>query len=171
MFFAGLVFWGDRFKRYRRTTIIFFGLVGGAGLIAAASLVNHSDGLPIPIRAIEGIGAAAGLFVLAGATPAALGLLADVSESFPNDRGAIMGLYSVFLALGQIVGSLVGGVAARSSGIDGMLVVTLVFLAIALIPLSRLRSFEHRLAPGPDVVPGHPSAARSDRPNELEEIT
>ena len=119
VFFAGLVFWGDRFKRYRRTTIIFFGIIGGALLIIAASLVNHSDGLPIPIRAIEGLVAAVGLFVLAGATPAALGLLADVSESFPTDRGAIMGLYSVFLALGQIVGSLVGGVAARSTASMG----------------------------------------------------
>ena len=55
---------------------------------------------------------AVGLFVLAGATPAALGLLADMSERFPADRGAIMGLYSVFLALGQIIGALIGGVAA-----------------------------------------------------------
>ena len=49
-----------------------------------------------------------GLFVLAGATPAALGLLADMSEPYPRDRGAIMGLYSVFLAVGQIIGSLWG---------------------------------------------------------------
>ena len=49
-----------------------------------------------------------------------LGLLADISERFPTDRGAIMGLYSVFLAIGQIVGSLIGGFAAelarRSTG-------------------------------------------------------
>ena len=37
------------------------------------------------------------------------GLLADMSEPYPRDRGAIMGLYSVFLAVGQIIGSLVGG--------------------------------------------------------------
>ena len=72
-----------------------------------------------------------GLFVLAGATPAALGLLADMSEPYPRDRGAIMGLYSVFLAVGQIIGSLAGGVAADARGIDGLLVVTLVFLAVA----------------------------------------
>ena len=59
--------------------------------------------------------------MLAGATPAALGLLADMSERFPADRGAIMGLYSVFLAIGQIIGSLIGGVAADWRGIDGML--------------------------------------------------
>ena len=38
----------------------------------------------------------------------ALGLLADLSEDFPADRGAVMSLYSVFLALGQIGGDLVG---------------------------------------------------------------
>ena len=92
--------------------------------------------------------AAAGLFVLAGATPAALGLLADISGRFPDDRGAIMGLYSVFLAMGQIVGSLVGGVAATMRGIDGLLVATLVMLAIALLPLFRLRSLEHLLGAG-----------------------
>ena len=54
-----------------------------------------------------------GLFVLAGATPAALGMLADISEEHPDDRGAIMGLYSVFLAVGQVIGSLVGGGAAE----------------------------------------------------------
>ena len=72
---------------------------------------------------------AVGLFVLAGATPAALGLLADVSERFPADRGAIMGLYSVFLAIGQIIGSLIGGFAADWRGIDGMLIATVGLLA------------------------------------------
>ena len=86
-----------------------------------------------------------GLFVLAGATPAALGLLADMSEPYPRDRGAIMGLYSVFLALGQITGSIAGGVAADVSGIDGLLLATLVMLAIAVLPLWRLRAVEHHL--------------------------
>jgi predicted MFS family arabinose efflux permease len=57
-----------------------------------------------------------------------------------------MGLYSVFLALGQITGSLVGGAAADMRGIDGLLVVTLVMLAIALMPLWRLRGVEHHLS-------------------------
>ena len=84
--------------------------------------------------------AGAGLFVMAGATPAALGLLADISERFPADRGAIMGLYSVFLAIGQIIGSLIGGFAADWRGIDGMLLATAALLVVALVPLSRLRA-------------------------------
>ena len=95
-----------------------------------------------------GLVAAGGLFVLAGATPAALGLLADMSERFPSDRGAIMGLYSVFLALGQITGSLIGGVAADWRGIDGMFIATLVLLGVAVIPLAQLRAQEHLLDGG-----------------------
>lgn len=143
VFFIGLGFWGERFKVYRRTTIIFFGIAGGAAVVAATALVNHSEGMPALVRILEAAFVIGGLFVLAGATPAALGMLADVSESFPADRGAIMGLYSVFLALGQISGSLIGGVAAELHGIDGILVATLVLLGIALVPLHRLRSVEH----------------------------
>jgi len=90
----------------------------------------------------------AGLFVLAGATPAAVGLLADVSEKFPGDRGAIMGLYSVFLGVGQIGGALLGGVLAELRGMDGLLVGTAVVLGLALIPLFQLRKVEHYLGPG-----------------------
>jgi hypothetical protein len=54
-----------------------------------------------------------------------------------------MGLYSVFLALGQIVGSLVGGGAAQLAGIDGLVAAALVLLAIAVVPLYNLREYEH----------------------------
>jgi MFS family permease len=121
VFGAGLLFWGNRFKSMRRTTIILYGVIGGAILVGAGLVVNHAMGLPLIIPLIAVVVAGAGLFVLAGATPAALGLLADISERFPGDRGAIMGLYSVFLAIGQIAGSLIGGVAADWLGIDGML--------------------------------------------------
>ena len=94
--------------------------------------------------------------MLAGATPAALGMLADLSEAFPADRGAIMGIYSVFLGLGQIIGSLVGGYAAELRGIDGILIATGLALVIALIPLGRLRTVEHLLdnPPEPQIAPG-----------------
>jgi MFS family permease len=157
IFFAGLIYWGNRFKTLRRTTIILYGILGGAVLIFAAGLINHSrDVSPIVTVAFAAI-AVTGLFVLAGATPAALGLLADVSERYPHDRGAIMGLYSVFLALGQITGSLIGGAAAEFRGIDGLLTATLVLLAVALVPLFRLRRFEHEVdidpATGPKPIP------------------
>jgi MFS family permease len=145
VFFAGLIYWGNRFKMLRRTTIIFYGLGGGAVLVAAAVAINHGAGLPVYVTLLLLLPTVGGLFVLAGATPAALGLLADMSEPYPFDRGAIMGLYSVFLAVGQIAGSLVGGAAADRAGIDGLLVATLGMLAIAALPLWRLRAVEHQL--------------------------
>jgi predicted MFS family arabinose efflux permease len=133
----------------RRTTIILYGILGGAVTVGTAVVVNHSRGQPDLVLIGFGLAAAAGLFVLAGATPAALGLLADVSEAYPADRGAIMGLYSVFLALGQIGGSFIGGAAAGPMGIDGILVATLALLAVAILPLSRLRAYEHQVGVAP----------------------
>ena len=145
IFGLGLLYWGDRFRNTRRTTIILYGIIGGGALVAAGIVVNHGLGLPqLAILAAAGV-AAFGLFVMAGATPAALGLLADISERFPNDRGAIMGLYSVFLAVGQIAGALIGGFAADAAGIDGMLVATAVLLVVALLPLAQLRRSEDPL--------------------------
>jgi len=156
VFFLGLIWWGNRFKNYRRTTIILYGLGGGAVLVVGALLVNHA----LDVERLVGVGQAVpiglalpavafGLFMLAGATPAALGLLADMSEAFPDDRGAIMGLYSVFLAIGQIGGAMIGGVASEAFALDGILLATLLLLAVALAPLYRLRAYEHRFEFGP----------------------
>jgi predicted MFS family arabinose efflux permease len=65
-----------------------------------------------------------------------------------------MGLYSVFLAVGQIGGSLIGGVVADVDGMDGLLLATGALLLVALVPLSRLRSMEHHLGPGVPSVLG-----------------
>ncbi len=143
IFGAGLIYWGNRFRNMRRTTIILYGIIGGGVLVLGGVAVNHGAGMSIIVPLAGLIAAGIGLFVLAGATPAALGLLADISERFPADRGAIMGLYSVFLAIGQIVGAIVGGIAADWRGIDGLLIATMVMLVIALLPLAQLRRQEH----------------------------
>jgi len=143
VFFVGLLFWGGRFKAYRRTTIIVIGLAGGLAMVGAAFGLNHSAGAGLILQLPLGLAALSGLFVLAGATPAALGLLADISEAHPADRGAIMGLYSVFLALGQITGALLGGGAAQWQGIDGLLAASLGLLLFALLPVRALRNSEH----------------------------
>jgi predicted MFS family arabinose efflux permease len=52
----------------------------------------------------------------------------------------------VFLAIGQIIGALIGGFAADARGIDGMLIATAILLGVALLPLARLRRDEEALA-------------------------
>jgi MFS family permease len=150
IFGAGIFWWGNRFDQYRRTTIILMGVLGGIGLAGAGVVVNHSafaagsNAVQAGLVIVAVLVLIAGL--LAGATPAAVGLLADVSEQFPADRGAIMGLYSVFLGVGQIGGALLGGIAAEWRGMDGLMVGTAVVLALALLPLRKLRATEHYLA-------------------------
>lgn len=157
VFFAGLFYWGNRFKVFRRTTIMAIGIIGGMLMVGAIFGLNHAASWgPIGLIGL-GLVAAAGLFVLAGATPAALGMLADISEEHPEQRGAIMGLYSVFLAVGQIVGSLTGGGAAEVLGMDGLLLVSAGLLVVALIPLRWLRGSEHLVG----IRPGLPHPASS----------
>lgn len=158
LFFAGLIYWGGKFKSLRRTSIIFYGILGGGLMLIAGLALNHAAGLVLPVYAVLLLAGAGGLFVLAGATPAAIGLLADVTEAYPDDRGAIMGLYSVFLGVGQILGSVAGGVAAQVAGLDGIFVTALVLLAVATLPISRLRRYEHQVGAGPRVEVPSPAA-------------
>ena len=145
VFFLGLFYWGGRFGDMARTSIIGRGILGGAVMLVAGAGINHAADVPLPVLLGLVAVAGAGLFVLAGATPAAIGLLADMTEAYPDDRGAIMGLYSVFLGVGQIVGSIAGGVSAQVAGLDGIFVASLVLLGIAVVPLRRLARYEHRV--------------------------
>ena len=52
IFGAGLLYWGNRFKRFRRTTIILYGILGGAVLVGAGLVINHSAGLA-PVLALS----------------------------------------------------------------------------------------------------------------------
>ena len=79
VFFAGLIWWGNRFRKFRRTTIIGLGVAGGAALAVAGLVVNHgADASWLVLVAAAGV-AAAGLFVLAGG-PVVPGDLGAVSE-------------------------------------------------------------------------------------------
>ena len=141
-FVGGLLFWGDRFRAIRRTTMILLGGTGGLATVAGLVAVNHSESGP-PLTELGGaVLVVGGLFVLAAAMPAALGMLSDITELHPDERGAVMGLYTVFLGLGQIVGSLVGGEAGQDFGVDGVLAATTALVLIALVPLWKLRGVE-----------------------------
>jgi MFS family permease len=141
-FGCGMLFWGAVYARFRRTTLLLFG-VGAFGVMTVDVLaINHLGGMSVPLLGALVLVALGSLFVLSGATPAALGLLADVSEGYDDDRSAIMGLYSVFLGLGQVTGALIGGLAATWRGIDGLIVATGGLLVIGIGALLNLRANE-----------------------------
>lgn len=148
MFGAGILFWGLVYARFRRTTMLLLGV--GAFVVMTFDIlaINHLGGTSASVLAGLGAVAVLSLFVMSGATPAALGLLADVSEGFEADRSAIMGLYSVFLGVGQVVGAILGGLAASWKGIDGLIVATVGLLVIGIIALLNLRAHEGAMVAG-----------------------
>jgi MFS family permease len=142
VFGIGLLFWGTVYARFRRTTMILLGVGAFLAMTIDVLLINHFGGVsPVLLAGLAGGGVVA-LFVMSGATPAALGLLADVSEGFEEDRSAIMGLYSVFLGLGQVIGAVIGGIAASWKGIDGLIVATFGLLVVGIGALVNLRAQE-----------------------------
>jgi predicted MFS family arabinose efflux permease len=90
------------------------------------------------------------IMVQSGFTPAAVAHLADITEEHAGDRGAIMGLYSVFLGLGQFLGSSLGGPFVDWLGADGIIVITVLFGLLAAAMLLRLFAQEARLPALPE---------------------
>ena len=142
VFGGGILFWGLVYARFRRTTMLLLGV--GAFVVMTFDIlaINHLGGTSTGVLVGLGTVAVVSLFVMSGATPAALGLLADVSEGFEEDRSAIMGLYSVFLGIGQVLGAILGALAASWKGIDGLIVATAGLLVIGIIALLNLRGHE-----------------------------
>ena len=87
---------------------------------------------------------AGSIIIQSGFTPAALAHLADITEEYTHDRGAIMGMYSVFLGIGQFIGATVGGPFVDWRGADGIVVVTALFGLVSLFTLLRLHATEAR---------------------------
>jgi len=149
---VGLFFWGNRFANFRRTTMLLLGLIAFIVAMAAIFAINRLSGNELPLIALLFAVLCGSMFFIAGATPAALGFLADVSERYHTDRSAVMGLYSIFLGLGQVIGVKLAGDLAVTFGVDGLVYATLGFLVVAGTFLLILRRVEHEIllpsAPG-----------------------
>lgn len=96
-----------------------------------------------------------GVFAESAFAPAALAYLADISEEAAKDRGLLMGLYSVFLGLGQVLGNGLGGAFARAWGFDGLVYLTALLGLVALVSLLVLYRLErHRFQPDTTIATG-----------------
>ena len=163
VFGSGILFWGLVYARFRRTTMILMGFGAFVLMTGDVLAINHFGGHSTAVLVALGGVAVVGLFVMSGATPAALGLLADVSEGFEEDRSAIMGLYSVFLGVGQVIGAIVGGLAATWKGIDGLVVATAALLVVGSVALLNLRNHEGAILPEASATTREASTGGSNR--------
>lgn len=146
-FLIGLVFWAERAKHGRRSTPMLY---AGGGLLAISIswfFLNHPELgfnllIPTPLEPVSVwfLLLLIGAFFQAGFTPVALAYLADISEDFPEDRGVVMGLYSIFLAGGNLIGgSLLGGAFVSALQMDGVILLTFLFTLMAFYSVLNIR--------------------------------
>ena len=142
VFALGIVAWSFLLGRVRKTSVMIIATGGLFITLIAAYGMNHLESFSSPLYYPLFIGSVFGVLVLSGFTPAALTYLADVTEAHKEDRGSIMGLYSVFLGIGQLIGTTSGGYFADLGGIDGLLLLSAIFGVIACLTLTALRAQE-----------------------------
>jgi predicted MFS family arabinose efflux permease len=115
----------------------------GAWLISGTLLAMNHVGIDwtsafVPILAL-------GILILAGFGPAAVTYLAECSETFVADRAALMAFYTVALAGGGAVGSIVGGFAVRAGYLDGLILFGLALSVFAFFALTPVVRYERAL--------------------------
>jgi len=141
VFMLGIVAWSLVYARIRKTDVMLVA-IGGLALVCLSTYFLNNQVLPaewgiwvmVPLLVI-------GIFLMSGFTPVALGYLAEISGTRVEHRGAVMGLYSVFLALGQLIGAGLGGnlVQAMGQGFNGIILLIFVLGAIAAFAVVWLR--------------------------------
>jgi MFS family permease len=141
-FIVGVYLWGVTLGTHRKTSIMALTVSGLYAVCLSLFVLNHlgqAGGLSVTVPTVAFLISAV---VASGFTPAALAYLADISEETAEQRGAVMGLYSVILGLGQLLGGALGGPFADAGGVDGLILLTALLTTGALATVLALRHFE-----------------------------
>lgn len=131
VFMVGIYLWSLFYGRLRKTNMMLAS-IGGLFIVCFVLAGINNNILPgpwgqwplLPVLAI-------GVLLESGFTPVALAYLADISETKVEHRGAVMGLYSVFLGIGQFIGGSTGGLFIVGMGFNGLLIASLLLGAVA----------------------------------------
>ncbi len=132
VFGLGVTAWSFILPHIRLKTAMRITLGAMLPVCAGFYLLNHSAHQPSQVRWTLGVFIALLIMVESGFTPAALAWLAGTLP-IQSGRGAAMGLYSVLLSVGAIIGSLLAGVLGQRYAIDGLLYGTVLVAILALI--------------------------------------
>ena len=146
MFFGlSLLFWAFFLNRVPRLLMMLSSITGIFLFCIALAGINHFGTDNPTLMVIWILLLLVGIFAESSFAPAALAYLADISEDAAKDRGLLMGLYSVFLGLGQLLGGALGAVFAQIWGFDGLIYLTTILACVALIALLKLFRMERRM--------------------------
>jgi len=142
VFASGILLWSFTLGRLRKTDVMLIGVFGLFAASLSLLAINHLGTFDSPLLLPLGVLTVLAIMVQSGFTPAALAYLADITESYKGDRGIIMGLYSVFLGIGQFFGASLGGPFADLWAMDGVIYATLLLGFVALYTVWRLHRRE-----------------------------
>ena len=152
LFLAGMGLWMLVLPHLRRTTVMLIGLGGLSLSIAGLTLINglaenpaHLTASSQPLLLMLLPLVVLGVLLLSGFTPASLTHLASISELLPGKRGAVMGLYSVVLGVGQLIGASLGGLCVDLGGFYGLMGFSVAMGLVALGSVLYIRMNEHDL--------------------------
>jgi MFS family permease len=144
LFAVGTVVWGLLIGRLSKMTILLLASLGIYLCCMALLIINHPlaatpASLSAPVLlAVVLLGA--GIFVQSGFTPAAFAYLADLSEKFRAERGAIIGVYYLFLSGGQLLGIWLGGISAQLAQVDGLILLSAALVSVVFATLLLIRA-------------------------------
>jgi MFS family permease len=139
VFGAGVSAWSVILPRVSMLRALRINLAAMLAVCAGLLLLNHSGGQSQAVRWLIGIALALCVMVESGFTPAALSLLAGALGAHTG-RGGAMGIYSVLLSIGAIVGSLIAAALGNRFAVDGLIYGTLALAVAAMALLGRLQA-------------------------------
>jgi MFS family permease len=140
-FGGGVLAWSYALAYVGRMRALRVGMLAMLVTCAWLYLLNSSEGWPGWARWALVALAAISIAVESGFTPAALAILADIAGR-SEGRGAAMGIYTLLLGVGSGGGALLGGALARPLAFNGLLLGTVLLLAVAFVSLKFLPASE-----------------------------
>ncbi len=145
LFTAGAIAWGYVMPVIGRQATLLAGVGGLAFMTGTLRLLNGlgADGPPelvVPLVLLVALG----VLFESGFTPAALAYLAEIAEEQAEDRGSVMGLYSVLLSVGQLLGGALAGPFSMRWGANGLIALTGVLCVVAAVTVLALGYSERR---------------------------
>jgi MFS family permease len=145
LFTGGAIAWGYLMPTIGRQATLLSGVAGLGITSVALWALNHVPFdtthtlVPMLVAVVM-----VGVFVESGFTPAALAYLAEIAEERAEDRGSVMGVYSVLLSVGQLLGGALAAPFAERLGINGLIILTGLLCLIALFTVMLLGQSERR---------------------------
>lgn len=143
VFGIGVTAWSFVMPKLGPARSLIVGLAAMPFVCLGLYAFNHSGDLGPAMQWAIGLATALVIMVESGFTPAALSLLAAAVGAHAG-RGAAMGIYSVLLSVGAILGSLLAAVLGKWLAVDGLILGTFALALIALVLAKALKedSFE-----------------------------